>query len=255
MVNAFLLARSLKEKMDSLNIEDLPKKMWQSKNEEECQSLVNEVKFAQEVIEKAESRNVSLVFPDDYKITDNYSDTEFTIKDEPDFSSDFQLDLGPKTIANYRKNILLDGEIKNIFWNGPLGAYDHPGSGEYAEGSVELVKTLFAAAISDKNISVVVGGGDSAATMKRIDVEVFKDLIRDQMKKQFNPLINNDLLTIKFNNNDIYTLCNYFTSNFFVSTGGGASLEFLDGFLKGKEVSDLASLLPGTSALMELAPV
>ena len=57
MVNAFLLARSLREKIDSLNIEDLPKKMWQSKNKEECQSLVDEVKFAQEVIEKAESRN------------------------------------------------------------------------------------------------------------------------------------------------------------------------------------------------------
>jgi len=41
-------------------------------------------------------------------------------------------------------------------------------------------------------------------------------------------------------------------SNFFVSTGGGASLEFLEKFLIGEGSSNLASYLPGTSTLMEL---
>lgn len=254
MVNAFLLAQKLQDRIDSLDITDLPKIMWESQTPEDRISLVKEVRFAHEIIVRAAKNNVSLVFPDDYKITKKYEDTEFCIKDEPDFSQDFQLDLGPKTIANYRKTILLDGEIKNIFWNGPLGAYDHPGTRQYAEGSVEMAKILLAAALADEGVSVVIGGGDSAATLKRIDLDTLKNLIREELKKQLNPHINRDCLEINFNNQDGYSLYNYFTSNFFVSTGGGASLEFLEGFLKGEEGADLASYLPGTAALMEMTP-
>jgi len=254
MVNAFLLAQKLQNRIDSLDITDLPKKMWESKTPEDRISLVKEVKFANEIIMRAKGNNVSLVYPDDYKITKKYEDTDFIIKNEPDFSQDFQLDLGPETIANYRKTILLDGKIKNIFWNGPLGAYDHPGTGKYSEGSVEMAKSLLAAALEDENVSVVIGGGDSAASLKRIDLDNLKYLIRNQLKKQWNSSVNQDLLSINFNDQDGYTLYNYLTSNFFVSTGGGAALEFLEGFLKGKEGANFASYLPGTAALLELTP-
>ena len=252
MVNAFLLAQNLKEKIDSLDISDLPKMMWDNKTPEDRISLVKEVSLAHEIITRANENNVSLVFPDDYKITKTYEDTDFIIKKKPDFNNDFQLDLGPETIANYRKNVLLNGKIKNIFWNGPLGAYDHPGTREYAGGSVEMAKILFAEALADEDVLVVIGGGDSAATLKRIDIEILKGKIREVLNKQLNSSINQDLLTINFNGQDGYTLYNYFTSNFFVSTGGGAALEFLEGFLKGEEGADLASYLPGTSALMEI---
>ena len=254
MVNAFLLAQKYQDRISSLDITDLPQKLWQNKTPEDRVRLVKEVMLADDIITRARINNVSLVFPDDYKITNKYEDTEFIIKSEPDFSQDFQLDLGPETIANYRKKILLDGEIKNIFWNGPLGAYDHPGTKIYSEGSVEMAKTLLKAALANEDVSVVIGGGDSAATLKRIDLENLKDLIRKELNKQLHASINKDMLIINFHGQDGYTINNYFTSNFFVSTGGGAALEFLQNYLKGEEEACLASYLPATKALMDLAP-
>ncbi len=252
MVNAFLLALKLKEVIDSLSLKHIPAKMYESKCEEECQDLINEVKLAHEIMTLAQKNAVQIIFPDDYKITKDYFETDYTIQSEPDFSQDFQLDLGPKTIVNYAKNILQKGKIKQVFWNGPLGAYDHPNCDHYAEGSVKLAQVLFAAAIVNQDLSVVIGGGDSAAILNKINIEELKNLIRKQVVLQLNRSINPDLISIDFNVEDTYTLFNYFTSNFFVSTGGGASLEFLQGFLKDKGNSTIESYLPGTAILLEL---
>ena len=252
MVNAFLLARNLVEVIDSLSLKDIPAKMYESKCEEECQELINEVKLAHEIMTLAQTNGVQIVFPDDYKITKDYFETDYTIQSEPDFSQDFQLDLGPKTIVNYAKNILQKGKIKQVFWNGPLGAYDHPKCDHYAEGSVKLAQVLFAAAIINQDLSIVIGGGDSAAILNKINIEELKNLIRKQVVQQLNRPINSDLISIDFNVDDTYTLFNYFSSNFFVSTGGGASLEFLEGFLKDKGSAAIESYLPGTATLLEL---
>ena len=126
------------------------------------------------------------------------------------------------------------GTIKQVFWNGPLGAYDHPNCDHYAEGSIKLAQVLFAAAIAEPGLSVVIGGGDSAAILNKIGDDELKHLIRKQVVLQLNQPVNPDLISIDFNADDTYTLFNYFSTNFFVSTGGGASLEFLEGFLKDK---------------------
>ncbi len=252
MVNAFLLARKLNKVMDSLTLENLPSKMYESKCEEECRDLLNEIRLAHEILELAQAKKVSIIFPDDYKITKNYFETDYTLQTEPDFSQDFQLDLGPKTIVNYSKNILQKGQIKQIFWNGPLGAYDHPKCDHYAEGSIKMAQMLFSAALGQGDISVVVGGGDSAAILNKIDLEELKNLIRKKVAQQLKRPVNGDLLAIDFKVNDTYNLFNYFASNFFVSTGGGASLEFLESFLKDKAKSPIESYLPGTAILLEL---
>jgi len=255
MVNAFLLARKFHQYIPDLKKEHLPAKLFANKSEEEWEDVLKEVHYADEIMGLAEANKVSIVFPDDYKVTKDYFETEYVVKDEPDFEDDFQLDLGPKTIENFSKKVLLagqSGEILNIFWNGPLGAYDHPETDQYAEGSVKLAELLFASAIGNENMSVVIGGGDSAAILNKLDLEGVKYLVRGRILQQLNKTINASMLSIGFNNVDTYNLCNYFASNFFVSTGGGAALEFLEGYLKDSGASPAGSYLPGTAILLEL---
>ena len=100
------------------------------------------------------------------------------------------LDVGPKTISLYQKE--LDG-AKLIVWNGPVGVFEMP---KFAEGTFALARML-----AESKAITVIGGGDSASAVKKAGVA-----------KQMTH----------------------------VSTGGGASLEFLEG----KE-------LPGVAALMD----
>ena len=252
MVNAFLLAQNGKERATPLELKDLPEKLV-NKNEDKGQSLLEETLLATEILDLAEINNVEIVFPIDYKVVTEFNDTTYEVKKQPDFNNELQLDLGPKSIENYYKNIL-SPDIENVFWNGPLGAYDHPTNNSYLDGSLELAKLLFSSALIDPKLFVVIGGGDSAALLNRVGNDELKNLISKQIKKQLLPSINQNLMDLSFSGNDNYTLWNYFISNFFVSTGGGASLEFLEFFLNDKGKSELGVYLPGTNALMDLTP-
>jgi len=236
--------------MVPFGLSDIPRTLLSS-SEESNKILVNEVSLAGEVLDFASDKKVNLVFPDDYKCVDKFKAPTFFIEAEPDLEKVLQLDLGPKTIENFKNTILSNG-TENVFWNGPLGAYDHPTNHDYAEGSLELAQLLFEEALTNPKFSVVIGGGDSAAILNKIGANQLKNLIKRCIERQLADPINRDLLSMEFPVDDSYVLWNYLTSNFFVSTGGGASLEFLEKFLKGEGNGDLASYLPGTSTLMEL---
>jgi phosphoglycerate kinase len=250
MVNCFLLASQHKEQMSPFGMKNIPQ-MLLKKNAEDNQNLIREVQLAEEIIELAEKNNVQLILPDDYKVVDDYSALNFEIKTTPDFNKELQLDLGPKTIENFSQSILFQGEVENVFWNGPLGAYDHPANNAFLEGSLELAKILFREALIRENFSVVIGGGDSAAILNKVSVNELKKLIKRQIEKTLLKTVNRDLLTIGFTEDDSYILWNYFASNFFVSTGGGAALEFMEEYLRDKGQKTAACYLAGTAALME----
>jgi phosphoglycerate kinase len=99
------------------------------------------------------------------------------------------VDIGPKTIAAYSKEI---AGAKTIVWNGPMGIFEIP---EFSKGTFEVAKAV----AGNKGATSIIGGGDSAKAVKKAGVD-----------KQVT----------------------------FVSTGGGASLEFLEG----RELPGVAAL-------------
>lgn len=253
MVNAFHLAKQYKNKIETLTAQNIPAKL-SSEDEAANQNLLKEISLAHEILSLAEKNNVWVEFPLDFKIVTEYEQTAYQVASVPDFNKELQLDLGPKTIEYFSK-LILESDIENIFWNGPLGAYDHPFCDFYAEGSIELAKLLFSRALANDKVSMVIGGGDTAAILNKFHVEDLKNLIRSQLQKRFPSTICHSLVSIEFPCDiDCYNLYNYFTSNFFVSTGGGAALEFLEHFLKDGGHLPLASYLPGTATLTELKP-
>jgi phosphoglycerate kinase len=248
MANSFIMALQQKELLKPFSIETLPSKLTtQDKNEN--QELLDEIMLAEEIIDLAEDKKVSILLPEDFKIVSEFKSISFENKSNPNFSKELQLDLGEKTIAQLEEKFK---DIESVFWNGPLGAYDHPLCASYAEGSLELAKLLYKKSLLNPNFSVVIGGGDSAAILDKIGGNELKKLIKSQIEKIIPPTVNRNQIAIDFLENDSYQLWNYFASNFFVSTGGGASLEFMQGYLAGEAQGDMAAYLPGTATLMEL---
>lgn len=92
------------------------------------------------------------------------------------------LDIGPATLARFKDE--LEG-ARLVIWNGPMGVFELP---QFANGTNQLAQML--AAMVDHGAKVIIGGGDSAAAVRKAG-------LTDRMTH--------------------------------VSTGGGASLELLEG--------------------------
>ena len=120
-----------------------------------------------------------IVLPSDSIVSDEIEELS-NIKDVDLFDdNDRALDIGPKTIEEF-KNII--AKSNTIVWNGPLGYYENE---RFAKGTKEILKYL-----AETNKTVIIGGGDTAAC------------------------------AINFGYEKSFT---------HISTGGGASLELLEG--------------------------
>ncbi len=148
----------------------------------------DKVGMAGQLLEQAKKAGVQMALTTDFVITQSFSSNDCKISDSiPDGWE--SLDIGPKTRAQY-KDIL--SKAKTVVWNGPLGVFERDA---YAQGTKEIAEYL----ASLKNVTVIIGGGDSAAAVAKFGLE-------DKMTH--------------------------------MSTGGGASLEFLEG----KELPGIAAL-------------
>jgi phosphoglycerate kinase len=117
------------------------------------------LKHAQRVLERCESRNVTVLLPVDHVVAEGLSDDA-----EPQIVTEIPenmmgLDIGPETSAAFAAAI---AEASTIFWNGPMGVFEHDA---FAAGTKAI-----ADAIATSEGYSVIGGGDSAAAIAKFEL-------------------------------------------------------------------------------------
>ncbi|GIH77131.1 phosphoglycerate kinase [Planobispora longispora] len=157
------------------------------------QSLLQEDQLDQVrgFLREADERGVELVLPVDVLAAVEFAeDAEYEVVDATAIPADRQgLDIGPRSRELFAGKL---ADAKTVFWNGPMGVFEFEA---FSGGTRAVAEALIRA-----EAFTVVGGGDSAAAVRRLG------LPEDGFSH--------------------------------ISTGGGASLEYLEG-----------KTLPGLAAL------
>ena len=145
--------------------------------------------LANDLLKKAEAAGVHISLTKDYVIVENFDKPESkkTVNKIPDGWEG--VDIGPKTIKEYE---MILSSAKTVVWNGPMGVFEIDA---FAQGTKEIAEYLAGL----KNVTTIIGGGDSAAAVSKFG-------LADKMTH--------------------------------ISTGGGASLELLEG----KELPGIVAL-------------
>jgi len=143
------------------------------------------------VLDDAKKAGVEVVLPVDHVVADRFAaDAQPEVVPGPDIpDGKMGLDIGPATSELFARKL---SDAKTVFWNGPPGVFEWPA---FAAGTRAV-----AGAISAVAGLTVVGGGDSAAAVRQLNLPP-----------------------------DAFS---------HISTGGGASLEYLEG----RELPGLAAL-------------
>ena len=149
------------------------------------------VERAQEMLQKAQNKGVSLLLPSDVVVASKFAeDAQTKVVSVNEIPEDMMgLDIGPETIKTYASAI---AQAKTVFWNGPMGVFEMKA---FEEGTKQVARAV----AENKEADTIIGGGDSVAAVN------------------------------KFNLASCMT---------FISTGGGASMELVQG-----------EKLPGVEAL------
>jgi len=150
--------------------------------------IENVLKMKQE----AKELGVKLLLPHDSLVTSEFSnDIEPVVLESDKIPDDMMaLDIGPATAEKFAQEVSGAG---TIVWNGPMGVFEFE---KFAGGTRAI-----AIAVAESGAVSIIGGGDSAAAVRKFGLE--------------------DKIT-------------------HISTGGGASLEFMEG-----------KILPGIACLLD----
>ena len=142
---------------------------------------LDKLDLAKEAMAKAKEKGVKLMLPVDTKIGKEFKpDTESKTVAWTEIPEGWEgFDIGAKSIEMFTEEIK---KAKTVVWNGPVGLFEFD---QFAIGTNTIAKTL-----SEIDATTIIGGGDSAAAVKKAGLQ-------DKMTH--------------------------------ISTGGGASLEFLEG--------------------------
>jgi len=138
------------------------------------------VATARDIIEKCGETGVDLMLPVDHVAVASLEPGAKIQRDVPSIPDNwYGVDIGSETVSRYREQI---AKAATVFWNGPMGIFEVDA---YAKGTEQIARAL-----AESNCRSVIGGGDSAAAVKKMGVA-------DKMTH--------------------------------ISTGGGASLELVEG--------------------------
>ena len=179
---------NLLEKCDTLIIcGGMAYTFLKAKGLEVGKSLVDDekIEYCKEMMDKAEKLGKKLLLPVDTVVAASFPDPidaeiETKVVDATAIPADMEgLDIGPKTAEMFAAEVKA---AKTVVWNGPMGVFENP---TLAAGTNAVAKAL-----SEAEGTTIIGGGDSAAAIKKLG---YADKVSH------------------------------------VSTGGGASLEFLEG--------------------------
>ncbi|HSM58710.1 MAG TPA: phosphoglycerate kinase [Candidatus Sulfomarinibacteraceae bacterium] len=134
-----------------------------AKGHEMGQSLVEEdaIEEAERLLRTARTR---LVLPVDLVVVDEISaDAEVQVLPVEDIpESKIAVDVGPDTVEQFQR-ALQDAAL--VVWNGPMGIFEID---KFAKGTDRLAEIL--AEMADSGTQVVIGGGDSAAAVRKAGV-------------------------------------------------------------------------------------
>jgi len=120
------------------------------------------------VMAEAERRGVELVLPVDLVAATHFApDAEHSVVPVTDFPADREgMDAGPRTRALFAETL---ADAKTVFWNGPAGVFEFPA---FSAGTRAVAE-----AVSRVDGLTVVGGGDSAAAIRALDIDEGADLV------------------------------------------------------------------------------
>ena len=126
-------------------------------------SLVEEDKLdlANDLIKKAEAKNVKFYLPVDNVIADKFDNNAKTDEVPVDEIPDgwMGLDIGQKTIEEFSKIIK---QSKTILWNGPMGVFE---MSSFQKGTETIARVI--AETTEKGAYSLIGGGDSVAAINK----------------------------------------------------------------------------------------
>ena len=113
-------------------------------------------------ITQAQERGVELLLPVDFVIADAFSADAATQVVDADAIPDgwMGLDIGPRTRELFASRI---ADAGTVVWNGPMGVFEMEA---FAAGTLAVAR-----AMADSSALTVIGGGDSAAAVRILDVD------------------------------------------------------------------------------------
>lgn len=155
----------------------------------------DKMELALELMEKAKSKGVTIILPEDSKISKAFAnDAEQGIANRGEIPDGWMgLDIGPKSCETFADVI---ANSKTILWNGPMGVFE---MSSFQAGTKAVAEAIVDA--TEKGAFSLIGGGDSAAA---VNIFGYGDKVS------------------------------------YVSTGGGALLELMEG----KELPGVTALEP-----------